>query len=283
MTLKTLWKEIKSLSPFGTVLLVGIGLYLLPVHEVISRGLAEATMIAAILGATVDKLAKKELMRELSLDLYFHYTGRNLPVPVKDFIKKALVETGLVATEHELRYSFEFRPDGRLDVSITMKRRIENFSPHKAPLKHHTSIFLSEEPDYLQYSCDVEGNDKKSFSWPGEHANDAHLVTERGALVLDAKDTMLAPFGEPGYAATIRRRTKHVFRTQDTDIHAHGLPTVGTIIIVDQKPDWLEFTVDQGPKQLGSKWTIDDVMWVRGFRRVRWFDNREKPSGPTVF
>jgi hypothetical protein len=286
MTGRTFWKEFKSLWPFGLVLLAGAALHYYPHHwwlgDLITRGLSEAVMIAALLGATVDKLAKKELMRELSVDLYFHYTGRSLPSQIKEYIKDALVKTALVATEHELRYSFELRTDGRLDVTIAMRRRIENFSPQKATIQHHTAVFLSEEPEYLEYSCEVDDSTKKSFSWPGENNRNARIVTERGARVFEAKDTILAPYGEPGSAATIRRRTKHVFRTEDTDINAHGIPTLGTTIIVDAKPEWLEFSVDQDATQLGSKWMLDDVLWARSFRRVRWFDKREKPTGPTA-
>jgi hypothetical protein len=259
---------------FVPVLVAGALLHYYPEAWLLSgvvHGLSEAMMIAAVLGLTVDRIAKDKLLSDVSSDIWYHLMGRDLPVEIKGFIRHALLETKLVCTRLEIRYRLEEREDGRLDVYVTQTRDIENFS--SAPVQDwegYKTVFNDFTPKYL--SCVYEIPDGKGFAWPDDPTAVA-LEDKDSALTARPRKIGFAPYGERGSKVTTTWRFSMIMGRTDTDINVFGgAPSVGLTIILDGKPDSIEFKVDGVPPPVGHIWRTSDVIWQGQFRRLRWFD-----------
>lgn len=274
---------------FVPILAVGGGLHYYPtswyLSDLVRGGLSEALMIAAVLGLTVDRIAKDKLLGDVSSDIWHQLMGRDLPPEVKDFIKHALLETKLVCTRLELRYRLEERSDGRLDVIVHKTREIENFGTTAVKdWEGYTTIFDDYTPKFLACVCEMPGG--QGFSWPDEEAA-VRLEQKESALTAHPKRITFAPHGHKGSKATFSWKYSMIMRRTDTDINAYGIPSVGMTIVLDGKPDSIHFKVDNVPEPTGHIWRCNDVLWAGQFRRLRWFDQSaggeaSSPTSPAV-
>jgi hypothetical protein len=279
------WSEVLHYKLFIAVFLIGVWGTL--VHEdipfqrvsVVAGALSQAMLIAAVLGVTVDRVAKDELLHEVSADVWHNLMARNLPEEIKAFIKAALIDTRVVCTRYELRYRFAERADGRLHVFVETKRELRNFGSRLESLVPSMSIFLDEEPEFLAVTC--ESTEDSSFSWP-EDATVTEQNSQDGALTLHTRKVAFAPHGDTGDTLTLTWKYKIVKSTTDTDISAYGIPSTETAIFVDDAPAWLDIKVDKQPHPIGKIWKVRAVLWAGAFHRVRWFDRRPVQGGQAL-
>src|SRR5450432_2735209 len=163
MQAKRAWWEYIEWWVFLPVLLFGVLLHYTypgswPLSDVITHGLSDALMIAAVLGITVDRIAKDRLLTDVSADIWHQLMGRDLPLEIKHFIKDGLLNTHLVCTRYEIRYHFTDRTDGRLDIEVELRRDLENFSHEKQSEDDvHIGIPLDLEPTFHSVTVEQEG------------------------------------------------------------------------------------------------------------------------------
>jgi hypothetical protein len=231
--------------------------------------LADALVVAALLGLTVDRFLKRDLIRDVGAI----FIGWALPQEVKDHIRE-VSRTSIVRKNVRIHYKLT-ENDGGVDVQVTIEAEVYNFGASVEPYSPLLSLDLHDCPDESATMCDWTIDDKAQ-SWKPtcdgrsmSVSKDEHTVTWKAKPLRlrsqDATDSRVKP------ASTTRWTFLERMPIPYTDFFATSEPTIDVQITADCPPS-IAFTCD-GPTshaEGSNRWLYERLYMPGQSIRVRW-------------
>lgn len=272
-------QEVRFWDVLVMIFILGLGLIVivrfLPEAWVLRRFLVtsvgETSIVATVLGLTVDRYLKGYLIRNASQDVYKYLVGYNLPDEIKARLQ-ALVGLALVRHNREIAYRLTpvEGPSTEVLIDVNYSFELENISNtiQKYTLRIQAEKYLN--PRIVELRCDdpetkfrLIAADNESL---GRDQSGLPGVIEAHAQEIDGKPsggTLRYPFR--GHYQ-LRTPTDH------SDAFSFSHPSSGVTLTVACPPDY-RFSIEQ-PDTI-----LTDDMWQfrkRAFLRsehvtVRWF------------
>ena len=126
-------------------------------HEV-AQSLADALIIAGIIGILIDLFAAKFLIEKVADDLAQRLVGRGLPEELQGHIGK-IVKTSLVRDHYEKTYYFHDPDSGRVNIDITITFEVRNYSDKTVPYAPDMDERVVLQPRFLYLEYGLNGKD----------------------------------------------------------------------------------------------------------------------------
>jgi hypothetical protein len=272
------------------LLLIVVGLVLALYHDALpwvsvrstGRTLADALIVAGILGMTVDYFLKRALIK----DVGSIFIGWALPQEIRTRIRE-VSETSIVRKNYDVRYKLTPTDDPDwVRVEINTKAEIYNFSTGIRRFEPTLSLDLQDNPDESATTFQLERNgktecwDAAQLNASGRKTRDSHVVTWRARPILLPPQDATSPDLKP--ACVVRWTWESRMRVAYTDFLACTIPTIDVDISVDC-PAGMEFVADSPTvKHDGSsRWLYRRLYMPGESLRVRWWpagSEHQKPS-----
>ena len=309
----------------GGLLLAGLALKVLPWHDlhlpsgaeflpewIIAslEGLGEALAIAALLGLSVDELAKRHLLEDVLDDISAHIAGRLLEPKLREVIEQYL-KADLVRSRWDITYriaDWPGQPAGSTFKKLTtifdyqMENRSASEKPYDCVYDVEKSLFPEIGPAQI---LKVEGRaivgamDDNNFSYPA-YPGDRRGLTETESNLIFKRPVTLWPSPLIKGAAGGERQASYEIHTESEELVSEGsilpffakhLVLVTTLTIeypIDRLNVWVELSL--GPDKTeegkpladgkGKSWEFDPLLPGQGFT-VR-FRSKVAAAGQTA-
>jgi hypothetical protein len=114
--LRHYWVTVVALS---ALCIIGYLFITVPQEENRWHGLLEAVFIAAFLTVTVDPFVKRRLLKEASQDIFHHLIGIDLPIEMRERLKRYIFDLRYYREQMTLRVEAQREEDGRLRIHVT--------------------------------------------------------------------------------------------------------------------------------------------------------------------
>jgi len=137
------------------VVLGGIGLLIFK-EEKILEAISEAFLVAGILCVSVDPFLKRQLLREVDQELFVHMIGYDLPLPIKERIKKIVFGIKLYAVDKRITCTISSKDENYVLVKVTETYDLVNPTPIDQKYIAWAAFEKVENPQY----CRVRGSGK---------------------------------------------------------------------------------------------------------------------------
>jgi hypothetical protein len=242
--------------------------------------LADALIVAMILGVAFDVFSAKLLVERVSDGLAQTLVGRGLPLELQGVVRD-VVSTDLVRDHYVKTYAFSNLADGRVDVNVEVRYEIRNYSEAVRDYAPQMTVETFFQPQFHFLEYGIAG--RKIFTFSDENlsakaeVNDALGVTRvpRSALPLLSLRPVKA--GEKAPCQVTWRYSLSV-PEQYCDITHIDEATLGATLHVEALPEELEF-VSGGDASLhheaGSQSWYFERSFISGQHlRAWWFRRR---------
>ena len=157
---------LRLFSPFIVIFVVGLLLrWFYPSNgRVVDffHALADALMIAGLIGASLDFYSSKFLIEEVSDDLAGKLVGRGLPPELQSHIRE-ITKTVFVRSNYVKEYRFSIIGEGKLRVESTVTFDVRNYSDatsEYSPLAAEETFF---DPKFLLLEYGIEGETQHCY------------------------------------------------------------------------------------------------------------------------
>jgi hypothetical protein len=276
----------RLLLPFLVAGIVGVVArfkypYWAPANELVYF-LADALIVAMVLGVAFDLFSTKLLVERVSDGLAQRLVGRGLPIEMQAPIRD-VVSTDLVRDHYVKSYSFSTPEDGYVQLNIEVRYEVRNYSEvvrDYAP-DMAAEIFFQPEFRFLEYG--IAGRKIYTFSDDGLAAK-VETVAELG--VRRVPSSTLPPLslrpvraGEKA-ACQVTWRYSITVPEQYCDVTDFDEATLGATLQVENLPEELEFVSGFDASlhhEAGSRsWYFEKAFITGQHLRALWF--RRKPS-----
>jgi len=266
------WRALASFAIAGLLLIISA--YFLPdtwkLRRLLLEAVGEAFIVAAILGLTVDKYLKGDLIRRASQDVHKYLVGYNLPDEIKQRIQQLM---GTVFIRRNWHIAYTLSPSGKDEVVIDVvySYELENVSNHVHDYTPMIQIEKHLNPTILELRCDDPDSRFRISSRAGESIGKEEKVP--GLVELHADDIKVKPTARSGlkypFSGHFQLRTPN----NHSDTFSFGQPSIGVTIVASCPPGYT-FSIEPEPEMIAT-----DNMWQfrnRAFLRsehviVRWF------------
>jgi hypothetical protein len=262
---------------FLCVLSVGIGIRIWfrvwwwP-HET-AYALADAAIVAGVIGIVLELSAAKFLIERVSDELAEKLVGRGLPSELQAEIKH-IVDTDLVRENYVKSYRFSDAADDKVQIEATISYDVRNYSDGA----REYAPFVEEEVFYEPEFVSVEYGVGRVV---------CYRQKEIAARIESDPNTNVKSFRAPRKVRIqpIRRDNKAVCRVriayrvrmpeEYTDIICFGGPTIGATLTVDRIPQGYEIcsgsaeSIRHDPN--GNSWYYDRPFIAGQHIRLWWF------------
>jgi len=282
----TLTDHARLLLPFLIAGIVGVVArlkypYWWPANELVYF-LADALIVAMVLGVAFDVFSAKLLVERVSDGLAQRLVGRGLPAemqaPVRD-----VVSTDLVRDHYVKSYAFSTPEDGRVQLNVEVRYEVRNYSE---AVRDYAPAMVAEtffQPDYRFLEYGIAGRKIYTFS-DDNLSSKVETSDELGITRVPSHalpPVILRPVrtGEKA-ACQVTWRYGLTVPEQYCDVTDLDEATLGATLQVESLPDELEF-VSGGDgslhHQAGSRsWYFEKAFIAGQHVRAWWF--RRKPS-----
>jgi hypothetical protein len=164
------WAIMAGFGVFGVLLITAV--YFFPDQWILKRlltlSIGEAFVVAAILGLTVDRYLKGDLIRKVSQDVYKYMVGYNLPAEIKGRLQ-ALMGTALVRRNWQIAYTLiPIAESDEVLIDINFSYELENVSNTVQTYTPRIEIEKYLNPTILELRCDDPESHFRHVANPGE-------------------------------------------------------------------------------------------------------------------
>jgi len=255
--------------------------YWWPANELVYF-LADAFIVAMVLGVAIDVFSAKLLVERISDGLAQRLVGRGLPADMQAPIRD-VVSTDLVRDHYVKSYAFSAPEDGRVQVNVEVRFEVRNYSEavrDYAP-EMVAETFFQPEFRFLEYG--IAGRKIYTFSEDGlarkAEAEDALGVTRVPRSTLPALSLRPVRTGEKA-PCQVTWRFSLTVPEQYCDVTELNEATLGATIQIEALPDELEFVCGGDASlhhEAGSQsWYFEKAFIAGQCVRAWWF--RRKSS-----
>jgi hypothetical protein len=284
------WKDhVRLLLPF--VLLGAVGVvtrleypYQWPANELVYF-LADAFIVAMVLGVAFDVFSAKLLVERVSDGLAQALVGRGLPVEMQGPVRD-VVSTDLVRDHYVKTYAFSTPDSGRVQVNVEVRYEIRNYSEAVRDYAPELTIESFFEPEFRFLEYGIAGRKIYSFSDANlaslaETENDLGVIrVPRSALPLLSLKPVKAGEKAP---CQVTWRYGVTVPEQYCDVTDLDEATLGATLQVEALPEELEFVSGYDASlhhEAGSQsWYFEKAFIAGQSLRAWWF--RRKPAART--
>lgn len=262
--------------------------YWWPANELVYF-LADAFIVAMVLGVAIDVFSAKLLVERVSDGLAQRLVGRGLPIDMQAPIRD-VVSTDLVRDHYVKSYAFSAPEDGRVQVNIEVRFEIRNYSEavrDYAP-EMVAETFFRPEFRFLEYG--IAGRKIYSFSedtlsCKAETADDLG-VTRVPRSALPALSLRPVKTGEKA-PCQVTWRYGITVPEQYCDVTELNEATLGATIQIEALPEELEFACGGDLSlhhEAGSQsWYFEKAFIAGQCVRAWWFRRKSSRTGrPSV-
>lgn len=244
--------------------------------------LADAFIVAMILGLAFDVFSARLLVERVSDGLAQALVGRGLPVEMQGPVRD-VVSTDLVRDHYVKTYAFSTPENGRVQVNVEVRYEIRNYSEAVRDYAPEMTVESFFQPEFRFLEYGIAG--RKIYSFADENLS-SKIETEqdlgvtripRSALPLVSLRPVKAGEKAPcqvtwRYAITVAE--------QYCDVTNLDEATLGATLHVETLPEELEFVSGYDPSlhhEAGSQsWYFEKAFIAGQHLRAWWF--RRKPS-----
>lgn len=239
--------HVRLLLPFLVAGALGIAArlkypYFWPYNELVYF-LADAFIVAMLLGVVIDVFSAKLLVERVSDGLAQRLVGRGLPVDMQGPVRD-VVSTDLVRDHYVKSYAFSALEDGRVQVNVEVRFEVRNYSEavrDYAP-EMVAETFFQPEFRFLEYG--IAGRKIYTFSddtiSSKAETEDALGVTRVPRGALPALSLKPVKAGEKA-ACQVTWRYGITVPEQYCDVTELNEATLGATIQIEALPEDLEF------------------------------------------
>jgi len=279
----------RLLLPFIVAGLVGIVArlkypYWWPGNELVYF-LADALIVAMLLGVVIDLFSAKLLVERVSDALAQRLVGRGLPVDMQGPVRD-VVSTDLVRDHYVKSYAFSPLEDGRVQVNVEVRFEVRNYSE---AVRDYAPEMVAEtffEPQFRFLEYGIAGRKIYTFSDDGlsckAEAESALGVTRVPRSALPALSLKPVRAGEKA-ACQVTWRYSIMVPEQYCDVTELDEATLGATIQIESLPEELEF-VAGGDSSLhheaGSQSWYFERAFIAGQCVRSWWYRRKSPARP---
>ena len=251
--------------------------------------LADAFIVAMVLGVAIDIFSAKLLVERVSDGLAQRLVGRGLPVDMQAPIRD-VVSTDLVRDHYVKSYAFSAPEDGRVQVNVEVRFEVRNYSEavrDYAP-EMVAETFFQPEFRFLEYGIagrKIYTFSEESLSGKAE-SQDALGVTRVPRSALPLLSLRPVRTGEKA-ACQVTWRYSLVVPEQYCDVTELNEATLGATIQIEALPDELEFACGGDASlhhEAGSQsWYFEKAFIAGQCVRAWWFRRKSARTGrPSV-
>ena len=255
--------------------------YWWPANELVYF-LADAFIVAMVLGVAIDIFSAKLLVERVSDGLAQKLVGRGLPIDMQGPIRD-VVSTDLVRDHYVKTYGFFAPEDGRMQVNVEVRFEVRNYS--EAVRDYAPEIFAETffQPEFRFLEYGIAGRKIYTFSEDTlsrkAEAEDGLGVTRVSKGALPALNLRPVKAGEKA-ACHVTWRYAITVPEQYCDVTELDEATLGATIQIDSLPEGFEFDCGSDLSlhhEAGSQsWYFDKAFIAGQCVRAWWF--RRKPS-----
>src|SRR6201997_2470297 len=279
--------HLRLLLPFLVAGAVGVAArlkypYWWPAHELVFF-LADALIVAMVLGVAFDVFSAKLLVERVSDGLAQRLVGRGLPVDMQAPIRD-VVSTDLVRDHYVKSYAFSNPDDGRVQVNVEVRYEIRNYSEAVRDYAPELTAETFFQPEFRFLEYGIAG--RKIYTFSDENlasmveVEDALGVTRVPRSALPALSLKPVKAGEKA-ACQVTWRYGLTVPEQYCDVTDLEEATLGATLHVEAIPEELEFVSGCDASlhhEAGSQsWYFERAFIAGQHLRAWWF--RRKPSG----
>jgi hypothetical protein len=256
--------------------------YWWPANELVYF-LADALIVAMILGIAFDVFSAKLLVERISDGLAQTLVGRGLPAEMQGLVRD-VVSTDLVRDHYVKSYSFSTPEDGRIQVSIEVRYEIRNYSEAVRDYAPELTAETFFQPEFRFLEYGIAG--RKIYTFSDENLSsmveveEALGVTRVPRNALPALSLKPVKAGEKA-ACQVTWRYGLIVPEQYCDVTDLEEATLGATLHVEAIPEELEFVSGCDASlhhEAGSQsWYFERAFIAGQHLRAWWF--RRKPSG----
>jgi hypothetical protein len=244
------------------------------IRRAILAAFADALLVAALLGATVDKYVKAFLIQEASRDVYRYLAGYNLPEEIKERLQ-TLMGTALI--RHNWRIAYTLTPivteSNEVLIDVVYSFELQNISNDVQKYTQKIQIEKHLNPTILELRCDdPESGFRRCAAAGGTLGKDQ--VEAPGVIEATAPEIKVKPSGKNcdlRYPFSGHYQLRTPGNHSDTFSFTH--PSIG-VTITATHPVGYKFSIEPEGDTV-----VTDDMWQfrkRAFLRsehvrVRWF------------
>ncbi len=199
-----------------------------------AHALSDALMVAGLLGLTVDRFLKHDLMRDVGAIII----GWALPDEIRNHIREA-TKTSIVRRNHRLDYSFSASSDSDdVVIDATEEWEIFNYSSETERYEPHFAINTVDNLDRSSICCTISPRDCPTRVFTSEELNDEKCLTEeKTRLVYRPKINLTLPYqileDYRTKAACVVKWHYRFTKKRDDFIATHSTrPTIGTTVSI---------------------------------------------------
>jgi hypothetical protein len=236
----------RLLAPFGLAVAVGLVVrYLYPsfwwFHEQFLM-LGDALMVGGIVGVCIEIWAASTLVGHVAQRLSDILVGHGLPKAAQHAIQK-IVKTALVLREYRKSYHIEPCPENRSQLTISITTTYKAVNNGGSPVDYAPTFAEEEmyqpEVQSLQYGQRVLKKDELNFT---KEPSGVHSWRPPGKVRLSPSDPDAATEGlDDSQVCCVRWTHRIIVPWNYTEVTAFGALTINPEIILESKPDRLEF------------------------------------------
>ena len=242
--------------------------------------LADAFIVAMVLGVAIDVFSAKLLLERVSDGLAQRLVGRGLPVDMQGPIRD-VVSTDLVRDRYVKSYAFSATDDSRVQVNVEVRFEVRNYSEavrDYAP-EMAAETFFQPEFRFLEYG--IAGRKIYTFSDSDlackAETDDALAVTRVPRSALPALSLKPVKTGEKA-ACLVTWRYSITVPEQYCDVTELTEATLGATLQIEALPEELEFAAGGDASlhhETGSQsWYFDKAFIPGQCVRAWWFRRR---------
>jgi hypothetical protein len=247
----------------------------------LAYAVADALMIAGLLGFCFEIFATKLLIEKVADDLTEKLVGRGLPQKIQRLILK-ITQTDLVRSNYVKTYSFtrENAPAGKVFVHISVSFEVRNFgqvAKDYSPIIQNDT-FYNPQVTYVEYGFLGE-----SHSFDAAKLNAIADIKPVGVKTIEGLPTVkIEPESDNEKpVCRVRWNFRLTMLEEYTDVTYFGGPTTDCKIFAEQIPEKIEFHSPHGQHEEDSRSWNHSGPFVEGQHvRVVWFKKSQKEVLP---
>lgn len=236
-----------------------------------AEGIAEALIIAGILGLTVDSYIKEHLLEEASQDIAKYLYGYRLPPELQSTVKD-LMCTIRVTRGFHLHYKLSLIKEkpGHVEVETTLTYQVQNIGNRKIPYQQPFYQQKYYSPCFLELRCDSTEKDGNFYLGPQELSGQMKSQERKAIVRVMTPAVNLIPH-EPA------SKSKYEFKARWTIVCPEDYsdffvldeaPTIG-VLITAEYPAEFEFDGPTAATQV-NRWDYPRVFFAQEQITVHW-------------
>jgi hypothetical protein len=289
--------HLRLLAPFLLLGVVGVVTritypYSWPANELVYF-LADAFIVAMVLGIAFDVFSAKLLVERVSDGLAQALVGRGLPVDMQGPVRD-IVSTDLVRDHYVKSYSFSMPEDGHVQVSVEVRYEIRNYSEAVRDYAPEMTVESFFEPEFRFLEYGIAG--RKIYSLADENlATKVETVDELGVTRVPRSALPIVSLKpvRAGEKAPCQVTWRYGIRVpeQYCDVTYLDEATLGATLQVEALPEELEFVSGYDGSlhhETGSQsWYFEKAFISGQHLRAWWFRRKTsfrmtRPSGKSI-